>query len=242
MWTNTIGAVDPQAGSNSVIEASLNAPQFGGGRAARRAAAQEAVAQTGEEQRGHPCTRLPSLQRRRACMLSRRCQGQCIPFTHRHAGAACAGGFDSAVSSYEGLLSLARSQGAVGGQNRGACKRCGQLGHLTKQCRNFINLAQADEQAGAAALAPVLPPVAEGKGEDDSSDLSLSAATLTATAAAARARRSGGGGRRRRGSGSARRRRRRRPGRVSGKKHKKHHRKEKGSDHKKRRKASPDSD
>lgn len=47
MWTNTIGSVDPQAGSNSVIEASLNAPQFGGGRAARRAAAQEAVLQTG---------------------------------------------------------------------------------------------------------------------------------------------------------------------------------------------------
>ena len=49
MWTNTIGSVDPQAGSNSVIEASLNAPQFGGGRAARRAAAQEAVAQTGTD-------------------------------------------------------------------------------------------------------------------------------------------------------------------------------------------------
>ena len=48
MWTNTIGSVDPQAGSNSVIEAAINAPQFGGGRAARRAAAQEAVAQTGE--------------------------------------------------------------------------------------------------------------------------------------------------------------------------------------------------
>lgn len=48
MWTQTIGSVDPQAGSNAVIEASLNAPQFGSGRAARRAAAQEAVAQTGE--------------------------------------------------------------------------------------------------------------------------------------------------------------------------------------------------
>ncbi|KAK9906706.1 hypothetical protein WJX75_006493 [Coccomyxa subellipsoidea] len=75
MWTNTIGSVDPQAGSNSVIEASLNAPQFGGGRAARRAAAQEAVLQTG--------------------------------------------GFDTAVNNYESLLTLARSQGAVGGQNRG---------------------------------------------------------------------------------------------------------------------------
>ncbi|KAK9818392.1 hypothetical protein WJX72_011871 [[Myrmecia] bisecta] len=48
MWTKTIGLdQDPQAGSNSVIEASLNAPQFGGGRASRRAAAAEAVEKTG---------------------------------------------------------------------------------------------------------------------------------------------------------------------------------------------------
>ena len=66
-----------------------------------------------------------------------------------------AGGFDSAVNNYESLLSLARSQGALGGQNRGACKRCGQLGHLTKQCRN--PLAAADGPDGAAALAPVRP-------------------------------------------------------------------------------------
>ena len=104
-------------------------------------------------------------------------QGCAYALTSWRIGATCAGGFDSAVSSYEGLLSLARSQGAVGGQNRGACKRCGQLGHLTKQCRNFINLAEA-EKTGAAVLAPVLPPVAEGKGEDDdSSDLSLSSSS-----------------------------------------------------------------
>lgn len=48
-----------------------------------------------------------------------------------------ADGFNTAVHSYESLLSLARSQGAVGGQNRGACRVCGQLGHLTKQCRNM---------------------------------------------------------------------------------------------------------
>ena len=174
-------------------------------------------------------------------MLSRRFQGQCIPFTHRHAGAACAGGFDSAVSSYEGLLSLARSQGAVGGQNRGACKRCGQLGHLTKQCRNFINLAQADEQAGAAALAPVLPPVAEGMGEDDSSDLSLSSDSDSDSSSS-----SGEEERRRRKEKERKRKRKEKKKekalKVSGKKHKKHHRKEKGSDHKKQRKASPDSD
>ncbi|CAL8462393.1 g1926 [Coccomyxa elongata] len=130
MWTNTIGSVDPQAGSNSVIEASLNAPQYGGGRAARRAAAQEAVAQTG--------------------------------------------GFDTAVNNYESLLSLARSQGAVGGQNRGACKKCGQIGHLTKQCYNNISLTDTPSQVqdGRAPVAPVLPPVAEG--DEQSSDITLS--------------------------------------------------------------------
>lgn len=64
------------------------------------------------------------------------------------------------MNNYESLLSLARSQGALGGQNRGACKRCGQLGHLTKQCRN--PLAAADGADGAAALAPVR--LAEGRG------------------------------------------------------------------------------
>ena len=49
MWTNTIGQkADPQSGSNSAIEAAINAPQFGAGRVARRAAAAEAVKQTGK--------------------------------------------------------------------------------------------------------------------------------------------------------------------------------------------------
>lgn len=66
----------------------------------------------------------------------------------------CTDGFNTAVHSYESLLSLARSQGAVGGQNRGACKVCGQLGHLTKQCRNmqsafFKPAAEANGAAGA---------------------------------------------------------------------------------------------
>ena len=34
-----------------------------------------------------------------------------------------AGGFDSSVNTYSGLLNLARSQGAITGQNRGACKK-----------------------------------------------------------------------------------------------------------------------
>lgn len=63
-----------------------------------------------------------------------------------------AGGFDSAVNNYESLLSLARSQGALGGQNRGACKRCGGMGHLTKQCRNTL-AEDGVGPAGAAAMA-----------------------------------------------------------------------------------------
>ncbi len=72
MWTNTIGSVDPQAGSNSVIEASLNAPQFGGGRAARRAAAQEIVAQTG----AHSSALLPTT----SCLAAKAfCSRTCAP-------------------------------------------------------------------------------------------------------------------------------------------------------------------
>lgn len=66
------------------------------------------------------------------------------------------GGFDTAVTSYETLLSLAKSQGAVGGDtNRGACKICGQAGHLTKQCRNqfskYYSNGAGEQGAKAAA-------------------------------------------------------------------------------------------
>jgi hypothetical protein len=63
------------------------------------------------------------------------------------------GGFDSAVTDYDSLLALAKTQGAVGGSNRGACKTCGQLGHLTKQCRNTFSKYYTDAEAAAAAAA-----------------------------------------------------------------------------------------
>jgi len=69
------------------------------------------------------------------------------------------GGFDNAITSYNELLSLAKSQGAMGeGATRGACKICGQLGHLTKQCRNQFSKfyeggdARPSTAAGAAAI------------------------------------------------------------------------------------------
>lgn len=89
------------------------------------------------------------------------------------------GGFNTAVEDYQTLLSLARSQGAVGGQNRGACKICGQLGHLTKQCRNHLSAhfqmpGSADGAAAAANGKPLMPtlPTVAGDQEDLSSDLS----------------------------------------------------------------------
>ena len=137
------------------------------------------------------------------------------------------------MSSYEGLLSLARSQGAVGGQNRGACKRCGQLGHLTKQCRNFINLAEA-EKSGPSVLAPVLPPVAEGgNGDEESSDLSLSSSDSDSS--------SSDSGEERRRREKEKKRKRKKEKERKHKKHKKQ-KKEKSSGHKKkRRQASPTS-
>ena len=84
------------------------------------------------------------------------------------------------MEDYQALLSLARSQGAVGGQNRGACKICGQLGHLTKQCRNHLSAnfkmpGFADGTAAASADdTPRMPtlPVVQGDKADLSSDLS----------------------------------------------------------------------
>lgn len=56
------------------------------------------------------------------------------------------GNFDTGVTDYDSLLSLAKSQGALGeAVNRGACRVCGQVGHLTRQCRNqFSKFFQQD--------------------------------------------------------------------------------------------------
>ena len=89
-----------------------------------------------------------------------------------------AGGFNTAVEDFSALITLARNQGAIGGQNRGACRICGQLGHLTKQCRNHLSAHfQAPRTAEAAAAAaasgkPLLPSIPAGPQAEDLSDLS----------------------------------------------------------------------
>jgi hypothetical protein len=56
------------------------------------------------------------------------------------------------VRDFEGLKALARrSGGDTAALNRGACKMCGGLGHLTKQCRNFLDKGNGGQAAAAAA-------------------------------------------------------------------------------------------
>lgn len=62
-----------------------------------------------------------------------------------------AAGFQPSVRDFEGLKALARRSGGEAAVNRGACKICGGLGHLTKQCRNFLDKGGAQAAAGAAA-------------------------------------------------------------------------------------------
>lgn len=82
------------------------------------------------------------------------------------------GGFDTAITSYNELLSLAKSQGAMGdGATRGACKVCGQLGHLTKQCRNQFSKFFQGEGGDAEAAPGGVPP---GPADSDSSLSGLS--------------------------------------------------------------------
>lgn len=151
---------------------------------------------------------------------------------------ACpAGGFDTAVSNYESLLSLARSQGAVGGQNRGACKKCGQIGHLTKQCYNNISLVDTPSQAqnGAGTVAPVLPPVPEGK--EQSSDISLSSSESASESDSS----SSEDERRRKKKSKASKKRKERKDKHKKEKKKRKHKKEEEKKKKKQRRESPSS-
>ncbi|XP_059660751.1 CAX-interacting protein 4 [Cornus florida] len=47
---------------------------------------------------------------------------------------------ENAYASFQGLLALARITGSNADEARGACKKCGRVGHLTFQCRNFLSV------------------------------------------------------------------------------------------------------
>ncbi|GER47469.1 CAX interacting protein 4 [Striga asiatica] len=47
---------------------------------------------------------------------------------------------ENPYASFQGLLALARVTGSNADEVRGACKKCGRVGHLTFQCRNFLSI------------------------------------------------------------------------------------------------------
>ncbi|OMO67768.1 hypothetical protein CCACVL1_20329 [Corchorus capsularis] len=53
---------------------------------------------------------------------------------------------ENAYASFQGLLALARITGSNADEARGACRKCGRVGHLTFQCKNFVSLKESKEK------------------------------------------------------------------------------------------------
>jgi hypothetical protein len=80
---------------------------------------------------------------------------------------------ENAYASFQGLLALARITGSNASEVRGACKKCGRVGHLTFQCRNFLSVKDESkdkdpeviEAAAMAELEKLKGNVGKGKGK-----------------------------------------------------------------------------
>lgn len=55
---------------------------------------------------------------------------------------------ENAYASFQGLLQLAKITNSVSDEVRGACKKCGRVGHLTFQCRNFLSVKDEVKKDG----------------------------------------------------------------------------------------------
>lgn len=71
---------------------------------------------------------------------------------------------ENAYASFQGLLALARITGSNSDETRGACKKCGRVGHLTFQCRNFLSIKDDKEKDPDAIQASVLSGLDKLKG------------------------------------------------------------------------------
>uniref|UniRef100_A0A803PS96 CCHC-type domain-containing protein n=1 Tax=Cannabis sativa TaxID=3483 RepID=A0A803PS96_CANSA len=71
---------------------------------------------------------------------------------------------ENPYANFQGLLALARITGSNTDVARGACKRCGRVGHLRFQCRNFL----IKEKDPAAIQADVMSELDKLKGKGDS--------------------------------------------------------------------------
>lgn len=84
-------------------------------------------------------------------------------------------GSDNAYTSFQGLLALARITGSNADETRGACRKCGRVGHLTFQCRNFLSVKEDDQDDEIAAVGKanaIFDKIKKGKTEesDDEDD------------------------------------------------------------------------
>lgn len=71
---------------------------------------------------------------------------------------------ENAYASFQGLLALARITGSNSDETRGACKKCGRVGHLTFQCRNFLSIKDDKDKDPDAIQASVLSGLDKLKG------------------------------------------------------------------------------
>lgn len=72
---------------------------------------------------------------------------------------------DNPYNSYQGLLALARITNTNADEARGACRKCGRVGHLTFQCRNFLSIKDDKEKDPEAIQAAVLSELDKLKGK-----------------------------------------------------------------------------
>ncbi|KAI3841480.1 hypothetical protein MKW92_039236 [Papaver armeniacum] len=57
---------------------------------------------------------------------------------------------ENTYNSFQGLLALALTTGLnADNETLGSCRKCGRVGHLYFQCRNFLNLKEDKEKAAA---------------------------------------------------------------------------------------------
>ncbi|KAJ4891226.1 CAX-interacting protein 4 [Raphanus sativus] len=62
---------------------------------------------------------------------------------------------ENSYASFQGLLALARITGSNNDEARGSCKKCGRVGHLTYQCRNFLSTKEEGGKDGGEIEADV---------------------------------------------------------------------------------------
>ncbi|KAJ7949815.1 CAX-interacting protein 4-like [Quillaja saponaria] len=78
---------------------------------------------------------------------------------------------ENAYANFQGLLALARiTSGPNADVDRGACKKCGRVGHLKFQCKNLVKVRDDDEKDTEAVQLPSLVGWGKSKGNSGKVD------------------------------------------------------------------------